>query len=411
VKNLKILDKSVFDIIKGEVWRQSYGLNLIASENFASENVLYTSGSIFTNKYAEGYPFKRYYSGCTFYDEIETLAINRAKALFSAEHANVQPHSGSNANLSVYQAILKPGDTILSMHLDHGGHLTHGASVSNIGQVYNIISYGVKKDCETLDYEKVHELALKYRPKIIIAGASAYPRVIDFSRFADAAKAGQSLLMVDMSHISGLVASGHHPSPFPYADIVTTTTHKTLRGPRGGLILCKSKYKNIIDKSVFPGLQGGPLMNMVLAKSICFKEAMQYSFYKYQRNIIENARNLSICLKTNGFDLVSGGTDNHLMLVKLDKLKLNGDESQRKLESINVFVNKNKIPFDKENALMTSGLRIGTAAITSLGMQRCDMKTIADIITKCLHNKESTTALKKQVTHLAKKYIHVSLKK
>jgi len=318
----------------------------------------------------------------------------------------VQPHSGSNANLAVYNAFLKPGDKILSMHLDHGGHLTHGAKVSCTGQFYNIISYGVTKKHETIDYVNINKLASTYKPKIIIAGASAYSRIINFRTFSDIARKHNCLLMVDMSHISGLVAAGQHPSPFPYADIVTSTTHKTLRGPRGGIILCKRKYKDIIDRAVFPGLQGGPLMNSVLSKAICFKEAMSNSFVEYQKQVKKNAKVLSLTLKQEGFRFVSNGTDNHLMLVKVDHLGLNGKDCQEKLEDINIFVNKNKIPFDKKTALTTSGIRLGTAAITSLGMREREVKEIGLIISGCLLNKSQKFILKEKVNKIAKLFIN-----
>jgi glycine hydroxymethyltransferase len=397
MKNIEKLDKNIYNIINKEISRQSLGLNLIASENYVSNYVMESTGSLFTNKYAEGYPDHRYYSGCEEHDKIEALAIEYAKKLFNAEHANVQPHSGSNANLAVYHAFLKPNDTILSMHLDHGGHLTHGAKVSCVGQLYNIVSYGVTKKYETIDYVHINKLASVHKPKIIIAGASAYPRVIDFKAFSKIAKQHNALLMVDMSHISGLIAAKQHPSPFPFADIVTSTTHKTLRGPRGGIILCKEKYKDAIDKSVFPGLQGGPLMNHVLSKAICFKEAMLPSFVEYQKQVIKNAKVLALKLKTEGFELVSNGTDNHLMLVKVDHLGLNGKECQEKLENIDIFVNKNKIPFDKKTALTTSGIRLGTAALTSLGMKEINIEEVGQIIADCLLDREKSDILKLRV--------------
>lgn len=404
MKTLKNFDLNIYNIIKNEFFRQSRGLNLIASENYVSDNILTTMGSIFTNKYAEGYPFKRYYSGCKEYDNLESIAMRRAKNVFSADHANVQLHSGANANLAVYQAFLNPGDTILSMHLDHGGHLTHGAIVSNIGRIYNIVSYGVTPDYEVIDYKGISELASKHHPKIIIAGASAYSRTIDFKEFSKIAKKNSALLMIDISHISGLIAANVHPSPFPFADIVTSTTHKTLRGPRGGMILCKKEYKSLIDKSVFPGLQGGPLMNNVLAKAVCFKEAQHPMFTIYQTQVIKNAKHLSNKLFSKGFKLVSDGTDTHLMLIKVHHLNLNGKECQEKLEAIDIFVNKNKIPFDIKNAIMASGIRIGTAAVTTLGMQEYEMGLIADIIRRCLLCNDSRDILKKEVHALTTKF-------
>src|SRR5664279_5434846 len=379
------VDPEVADALNKELHRQQNNIELIASENFVSEEVLVAQGSVLTNKYAEGYPGKRYYGGCEYVDVIETLAIERAKALFGAEGANVQPHSGTQANLEVYFSVLQPGDTILSMSLADGGHLSHGSPVSLVGKLFHIVSYGVRKDTETIDYDQVAELARTEHPKLIVAGASAYPRTIDFPRFREIADSVGALLMVDMAHIAGLVAAGVHPSPVPYADFVTTTTHKTLRGPRGGIIMCKEKYAKQIDMAVFPGQQGGPLMHIIAAKAVAFKEALTPEFRVYQGNIIKNAAALAAGLQDRGIALVSGGTDNHLMLMDLRGTGVTGKEMQLRLDEMNITCNKNTIPFDPEKPFITSGVRLGTAAVTSLGMNTDDMTEIADLIWLTLH--------------------------
>ena len=378
--SLKTTDIEVYDAIQNELKRQNNKIELIASENFTSKAVMEAMGSVLTNKYAEGYPDKRYYGGCENVDIVEKLAIERVKKLFNAEHANVQPHSGAQANMSVYFAMLNPGDTILGMNLAHGGHLTHGSPVNFSGKLFNIIPYGVTKDTETIDYDEMERLAIEHKPKMIVTGASAYPRIIDFKRIREIADKVGAYLMVDMAHIAGLVAAGLHPNPVEYADFVTSTTHKTLRGPRGGLILCKEKYAKAIDKSVFPGVQGGPLMHVIAGKAVCFKEALTDDFKEYQKQIIRNADALAKSLKEHGFELVSGGTDNHLMLINLTNKGLTGKELEERLDEIGVTVNKNAIPFDTQKPNITSGIRIGTPAVTTRGMKEEDMKEIAQII-------------------------------
>lgn len=374
------IDPEIAKAIELERSRQQNKLELIASENFVSKAVLEAQGSVLTNKYAEGYPGHRYYGGCEYVDIVEQLAIDRAKALFGAEHVNVQPHSGAQANTAVYFACLKPGDTILGMNLSHGGHLTHGSPVNISGKYFNIIPYGVRADDHRIDYDEVRKLAVEHKPKMIVAGASAYPRIIDFAKMADIAHEVGALLMVDMAHIAGLVAAGLHPSPVPHADIVTTTTHKTLRGPRGGMILCRQDFAKAIDKAIFPGIQGGPLMHVIAAKAVALKEAASEEFNLYQQQIIKNAQALSKKLLASGFDLVSGGTDNHLMLVDVRNQKLTGKEAEKLLDEVGVTVNKNTIPFDPASPFITSGIRIGTAAVTSRGMQEAAMETIGEII-------------------------------
>ena len=381
---LKKQDPAVFGWIAKEVRRQAEGLELIASENFVSEAVLEAVGTPLTNKYAEGYPGRRYYGGCEFHDEIERLAIERAKQLFGADHANVQPHSGATANFAVYSAVLDPGDTILAMNLDHGGHLTHGAKVNFSGRFYNIVPYGVREDDQRIDYDEVERLALEHKPKLIVAGASAYARIIDFERFGTIAKKSGAKLMVDMAHIAGLVAAGLHPSPIPHADFVTTTTHKTLRGPRGGLILCKEEHKKVVDSRVFPGTQGGPLMHVIAGKAVCFEEALQPSFKDYQKAIVDNAQVLADALKGEGFDLVSGGTDNHLILVDVRPKRLTGKVAEEALGRADITVNKNKIPFDPEPPMVTSGVRVGTPAVTTRGMGEREMRAIAALFAESL---------------------------
>ena len=401
---LEVVDPEIYNAIRGEREREEFTLELIASENFTSLAVLEAQGSLLTNKYAEGYPKKRYYGGCKWVDVVEQLAIDRAKELFKAEHANVQPHSGSQANTAVYFAVLNPGDTVLGMNLAHGGHLTHGSPVNISGKYFNFVSYGVSPDTETIDYEQVMELAKEHKPKLIVTGASAYPRVIDFEKFSRIAKEVNALLMVDMAHIAGLVAAGLHPSPVLWAEFVTTTTHKTLRGPRSGLILCKADYAKAIDKAIFPGTQGGPLMHIIAAKAVALKEAMTQDFRDYQLQIVKNAKTLSETLAENGFRLVSGGTDNHLMLVDLRQLGITGKEAERMLEEIGITVNKNAIPFDPQPPTVTSGIRIGTPAVTTRGMKEQEMKEIGNIISKCLRREETQESLRDRVVELCKAY-------
>ncbi len=382
--NLRQTDPALFELVRKEHRRQEEGLELIASENFVSRAVLEAAGTVLTNKYAEGYPGKRYYGGCGFYDEIETIAIERAKKLFGAEHANVQPHSGANANFAVYTAACEPGDTVLAMRLDQGGHLTHGSAVNFSGKLYKIVAYGVRESDGRIDYDEVLRLAVQSKPKMIVAGASAYARIIDFERFAAIAKEVGAKLFVDMAHIAGLVAAGLHPSPVPYADYVTTTTHKTLRGPRGGMILCKEEHKKVIDSRVFPGSQGGPLMHVVLAKAVCLQEAAQPSFKTYQKSIVDNAAALAAGLTKRGVALVSGGTDNHLMLLDLRSKKSTGTIAEAALGDADITVNKNMIPFDPEKPSVTSGIRVGTPAVTTRGMGTAQMDEIASLIVRVL---------------------------
>ena len=384
-------DPEIAQAIEMEAARQRNKIELIASENFVSPAVLEAQGSVLTNKYAEGYPGARYYGGCECVDIAENLAIERAKVLFGAEHANVQPHSGAQANTGAYFAFLKPGDTILGMNLAHGGHLTHGSPVNISGKYFKIIPYGVDEIHHRIDYDNLEKLAREHRPNIIVAGASAYPRIIDFERIGKVAKELGILFMVDMAHIAGLVAAGLHPSPVPYADVVTTTTHKTLRGPRGGMILCRSEYAKAIDKAIFPGIQGGPLMHVIAAKAVALREAMSDDFKKYQAQIIKNAAALADKLMQNGFALVSGGTDNHLMLVDVRNRNLTGKVAERLLDDIGVTVNKNSIPNDPAGPMVTSGIRIGTAAVTTRGFNEADMGEIADIITQALDHPTDET--------------------
>jgi glycine hydroxymethyltransferase len=386
LRPLAEVDPEIASAIDREVDRQARSLELIASENFVSEAVLQALGSVMTNKYAEGLPGKRYYGGCEFVDIAESLAIERAKKLFGAEHANVQAHSGSQANQAVYVTVLKPGETMLGMSLAHGGHLTHGHPLNFSGRMYKIVSYGVRQDMETIDYDELERLAMEHRPKLIVAGASAYPRTLDFARFAEIAKKSGALLMVDIAHIAGLVAAGLHPSPFPHADFVTTTTHKTLRGPRGGAVFSKAQYAKEIDKSVFPCLQGGPLMHVIAAKAVCFQEALQPEFMEYQRQIVSNAKALAEALAAEGFRIVSGGTDTHLMLVDVFSKKVTGKDAQATLERAAITVNKNAIPFDTNPPAVASGIRVGTPAVTSRGMQEPQMQLIAHWISEVLNN-------------------------
>ena len=379
-EKLQNQDPEVFAAVEKEIGRQQNKIELIASENFVSEAVMEANGTPLTNKYAEGYPGKRYYGGCEYVDVVETLAIERAKKIFGADHANVQPHSGAQANMAVFFAMLQPGDTVLSMSLAHGGHLSHGSPVNMSGKYFNIVPYGVDEVNNVINYDEVRALALEHKPKLILAGASAYPRVIDFEKFAQIAKEVGAYFMVDMAHIAGLVAAGLHPNPVPYADFVTTTTHKTLRGPRGGLILCKEEYAKAVDKAIFPGIQGGPLMHTIAAKAVCFGEALTEEFKAYQQQIVKNAKALSEELVNQGFKLVSGGTDNHLMLVDLTDMGVTGKEAEKMLDEVCITVNKNAIPFDTQSPFVTSGIRIGTPAATSRGFVEEDMVEIAKLI-------------------------------
>ena len=377
---IKACDPEVGAAVEHELQRERRNLELIASENIVSPAVMAAVGSILTNKYAEGYPGKRYYGGCVCVDECETIAIERAKKLFGAEHANVQPHSGSQANFAAYFAVLQPGDTVLGMSLAEGGHLTHGSPVNMSGKLYNFVPYGVDAETGRIDYDALRELALEVKPKLIVAGASAYPRIIDFEKISLIAKEAGAYFMVDMAHIAGLVAAGLHPSPVPYADIVTTTTHKTLRGPRGGLILCKEELGKAIDKAIFPGSQGGPLEHVIAGKAICFGEALKDDFKEYQKGVIENTAALADALKEKGFNLVSGGTDNHLILLDLQNMNITGKELEHRLDDVYITVNKNAVPRDPQSPFITSGIRIGTAAVSTRGLNTEDMKVIAECI-------------------------------
>ncbi|MEH7299164.1 serine hydroxymethyltransferase [Neobacillus drentensis] len=393
MKHLSQADEQVFQAIQQELGRQRSKIELIASENFVSEAVMEAQGSVLTNKYAEGYPGRRYYGGCEYVDVVEDLARQRAKAIFGAEYVNVQPHSGAQANMAVYFTVLKQGDTVLGMNLSHGGHLTHGSPVNFSGIQYNFVEYGVDEVTHRINYEDVRAKALEHKPKMIVAGASAYPREIDFAKFREIADEVGAYLMVDMAHIAGLVAAGLHPNPVPYADFVTTTTHKTLRGPRGGMILCKEEFGKKIDKSIFPGIQGGPLMHVIAAKAVAFGEALQDSFKEYAGNIITNAKRLADSLQKEGLKLVSGGTDNHLLLVDVQSLNLTGKVAEKVLDEIGITVNKNTIPFDPQSPFVTSGIRIGTAAVTSRGFGLEDMDEIASIIAFTLKNHEDEAKL------------------
>ena len=406
-RSLAQADPDIAAAIANETRRQADGLELIASENFVSSAVLEAAGSVMTNKYAEGYPGKRYYGGCEFVDVAETLAIARAKALFGAEHVNVQPHSGAQANMSVYLTLLKPGDTVLGMNLAHGGHLTHGHPLNFSGKLYTIVPYGVRKDDERLDYDEFTRLAEQHKPKMIIAGASAYPRVFDFPRMAAVAKAVGAALMVDMAHIAGLVAGGQHPSPVPHADFVTTTTHKTLRGPRGGMVLCREQYAKDLDRTVFPGVQGGPLMHVIAAKAVCFKEAASPEFAAYQKQIVKNAARLAAALTNAGFRIVSGGTDNHIVLVDVFSKGHTGKVAEAALGQAGITVNKNAIPFDQNPPMVASGIRLGTPAVTTRGMGEAEMDLIAEFITRAMATPEDAGALamiKAEVEQLCRKF-------
>jgi glycine hydroxymethyltransferase len=393
-RSLAEADPEIASAIHNERHRQNTGLELIASENFVSQAVLDAAGSVLTNKYAEGYPGKRYYGGCEFVDVAESLAIARAKELFGADHANVQPHSGAQANMSVYFTLLKPGDTVLGMNLAHGGHLTHGHPLNFSGKLYSIVPYGVRQDDERIDYDEFERLAHEHKPKMIMVGASAYPRVFDFERIGQVARAVASPVVVDMAHIAGLVAAKVHPSPVPHADFVTTTTHKTLRGPRGGMVLCRTQYAKDLDRALFPGVQGGPLMHIIAAKAVCFKEAMEPGFVEYQRQIVANAQRLARGLSAAGFRLVSGGTDNHLMLVDVFSKGLTGKVAEAALGKAAITVNKNAIPFDKNPPMVASGIRVGTPAITTRGMRETEMDLIAEYIARALAAPEDDGVLR-----------------
>ena len=391
--SLAQFDPEIADAIRRETERQEYSLEFIASENFVSEQVLEAQGSVLTNKYAEGYPGKRYYGGCEFVDIAEDLAIDRARQLFGAEHANVQPHSGSQANMAVYFSVCQPGDTVLGMNLAHGGHLTHGSPVNFSGKLFNIVPYGVSRETGTIDYAEVEKLAREHRPKLIVVGASAYPRTLDFAAFRRAADEVGAVVMVDMAHIAGLVAAGEHPNPVPFAEFVTTTTHKTLRGPRGGMILCREEYAKKLNSNIFPGIQGGPLMHVIAAKAVAFREALQPEFRTYAAQVVKNAKALAAGLMGRGFNLVSGGTDNHLMLVDLSGTELTGKVAEATLEKAGITVNKNAVPFDTRSPFVTSGFRIGTPATTTRGLKEAEIDLVADWIAQALVNVENDSEL------------------
>ncbi len=393
--DLKKFDPEIYRAIEQEIKREQDKIVLIASENYASRAVLQAQGSVFTNKYAEGYPGRRYYGGCEFADQVETLAIERAKELFGAEHVNVQLHSGSQANMAVYFSVLKPGDRILGMDLSHGGHLSHGAKVNFTGKYYKIFSYGVDRITGMIDYDKVRKLAKKHKPKLLLAGASAYSRTLDFKAFADIANEVKAYFMADIAHIAGLIATGNHPSPVPYADFVTSTSHKTLRGPRGGMIMCKSEYARVIDRVVFPGMQGGPLVHIIAAKAVAFKEALTKEFKKYQVQIVRNAREMADILMGRGLKVISGGTDTHLMLIDLTELNITGNEAETALDLAGITVNKNSIPYDKKPATITSGIRVGTPIVTSRKMKEPEMVVIAELIAAVLHDHRNSATIKR----------------
>ena len=403
--SIKLADPEVYEGLQKELSRQRNNIELIASENFVSENVMIAAGSMLTNKYAEGYPEHRYYGGCQYVDIVETLAIERAKKLFGADHANVQPHSGANANFAVYFAVLNPGDTIMGMSLAHGGHLTHGAPVTVSGKYFKSVGYGVKEETGAIDYDDLEQQVLEVKPNIFVCGASAYPRILDFKRIREICDKVGCYMMVDIAHIAGLVATGLHPSPVPYADFVTTTTHKTLRGPRGGMILCKEQYAKIIDKAVFPGTQGGPLMHIIAAKAIAFGEALKPEFKEYQTQILKNAKAMSERFLELGVNLVSGGTDNHLMLLDLSDKEITGKELEHLLDEVNITLNKNAIPFDKQKPFVTSGVRIGTPSVTSRGFKEDDCRKIAELITEIINKKEDAfDFVRAEVKKLIEKY-------
>ena len=407
MEHLLKTDPDIFEVVVKEYERQFYHLELIASENFTSLAVLEATGSVLTNKYAEGLPGRRYYGGCEFVDIAETLAIERAKKLFGAEHANVQPHSGSQANMAVYMAVLQPGDTLMGMDLSHGGHLTHGSKVNFSGKMYNVVYYGVNPETETVDYDQMYKLAKEHRPKMIVGGASAYPRVFDWARMREIADEVGAYLMVDMAHYAGLIAAGEYPNPVPYAHFVTSTTHKTLRGPRSGFILCKAEFAKIVDKSVFPGTQGGPLMHVIAAKAVAFREAMTEEFREYARQVIRNARTLAEELMREGFKIVTGGTDSHIVLVDLRNMNMTGKQAEDALGKANITVNKNAVPFDPLPPTKTSGIRVGTAALTTRGMGEDEMRRIAKLIAKVLKNLDDDRiieAVKEEVREICEKF-------
>lgn len=406
-KSLREFDGEVSELIEKELNRQRNSIELIASENFVSKAVMEAQGSVLTNKYAEGYPKKRYYGGCGYIDGIEQIAIDRIKKIFNAEYANVQPHSGSQANMAIFYAFLNPGDVVLGMDLSHGGHLTHGSPVNFSGKYFKIVPYGVNKETETIDFQELRRIALENKPKMIIAGASAYPRTIDFKKFRDIADEVGCYLMVDMAHIAGLVAAGLHPSPVPYSDFVTTTTHKTLRGPRGGVILAKAQYEKNLNSAIFPGIQGGPLEHVIAAKAVAFKEVLGEEFKEYQRQIVFNAAALADKLKNSGFKLVSGGTDNHLLLLDFRNSEMTGKRAEELLDEVGITVNKNKIPFDERSPFVTSGIRIGTPAVTTRGMKEGEMIKIGELISQILKNPENDsikTEIKKEISLLCEKF-------
>ncbi|CAM4114370.1 serine hydroxymethyltransferase [Listeria booriae] len=395
-------DKAVFDAIELELGRQRNNIELIASENFVTEQVMEAMGSVLTNKYAEGYPGKRYYGGCEYVDIVEDLARDRAKQLFGAEYANVQPHSGAQANMAVYHATLQPGDTVLGMNLSHGGHLTHGSPANFSGELYQFVAYGVDEETKQIDYDKVREIALEHKPKMIVAGASAYPRAIDFSKFREIADEVGAYLMVDMAHIAGLVATGHHQNPVPYADFVTTTTHKTLRGPRGGMILAKAEWEAKLNKAIFPGIQGGPLMHVIAAKAVAFGEALQPEFTTYSENILKNSKQLAKTLQENDVAVLTGGSDNHLLLIDLKPLGLTGKAVEAVLDDVGITVNKNTIPFETESPFVTSGIRVGVAAVTTRGFDEVAIEKVGKLIAKVLHNLEDEAVLAEVKAEVAK---------
>jgi glycine hydroxymethyltransferase len=404
---LSQVDPQISTLLREEAERQATGLELIPSENLVSEAVLEAMGSIFTNKYAEGYPGKRYYGGCEFADKVEQVAIDRAKQLFGADHANVQSHSGTQANVSVYMSTLQPGDTVLGMNLSHGGHLTHGHPLNFSGRMYKFIAYGVRQDTEQIDYHEIERLAAEHKPRMIVAGASAYSRIIDFARIAKAAQSVGALFFVDMAHIAGLVAAGVHPSPVPHADLVSTTTHKTLRGPRGGLVLCKAAFAKELDKLTFPGIQGGPLVHTIAAKAVCFQEALEPSFKKYQQQVAKNAKALAAAITKHGLRVVSGGTDNHLVLVEVHSRGITGNDAEKALDRAGITVNKNSIPFDPLPPMKAGGIRLGTPSITTRGMEEPEMDLIAGWIADVLAqpgNAETEQRVRKQVAELAAKF-------
>jgi len=404
---LKTIDPEIYEVMRHEIERQRTKLNLIASENYASRAVLQAQGSVLSNKYAEGYPGKRYYGGCEFVDVAENLAIDRAKKLFKAEHINVQPHSGSSANMAVYFAMLKHGDTIMSMDLSHGGHLSHGSPVNFSGKLFKVVPYGVSRETRSIDYDELSRIAKEHKPKIIVSGASAYPRELDFKRFREIADGSGALLLADIAHIAGLVVAGIHCDPVPYADFVTTTTHKTLRGPRGGMVMCRQEYAKDIDKTVFPGIQGGPLMHVIAAKAVAFKEAMSREFTDYQKQIVKNAKKVSDELIIRGNDLVSSGTDNHLMLVDLTPIGITGKEAEAKLQEAGIILNKNTIPFETKSPFITSGIRIGTPAVTTRGMKEKEMVLIAEAVDKIIRNindTEKTKEVKRTMLELCNQF-------